>query len=158
MRFFPFLALTAIAPAFTLERNELIGDWSCSTSYPALSARLDEHYTFRADGSAESDGVMTFFLKAGLLHYDVHSKDRWSLQDKALTIDIADYTIARAFKPRMVEILAESPELTAYEEKLFASLKHGGENNRVQLTIVSHDDKSLHMRDGHGNVSECQRM
>ena len=106
MRFFPLLALTAIAPAFTLERNELIGDWSCSTSYPALSARLDEPYTFRADGSAESDGVMTFFLKAGLLHYDVHSKDRWSLQDKALTIDIADYTIARAFKPRMVEILA----------------------------------------------------
>ena len=101
---------------------------------------------------------MTFFLKAGLLHYDVHSKDRWSLQDKALTIDIADYTIARAFKPRMVEILAESPELTAYEEKLFASLKHGGENNRVNLTIVSHDGKSLQMRDGHGNVSECQRM
>ena len=58
----------------------------------------------------------------------------------------------------MVEILAESPELTAYEEKLFASLKHGGENNRVNLTIVSHDGKSLHMQDGHGNVSECQRM
>ena len=136
MRFFPLLALTAIAPAFALESRELSGDWSCSTSYPALSARLE----------------------AGLLHYDVHSKDRWSLQDKALTIDIADYTIARAFKPRMVEILAESPELTAYEEKLFASLKHGGENNRVQLTIVSHDGKSLQMRDGHGNVSECQRM
>lgn len=116
MRFFPLLALSALAPAFALESRELSGDWSCSTSYPALSARLDEHYTFRADGSAESDGVMTFFLKAGLLHYDVHSKDRWSLQDKALTIDIADYTIARAFKPRMVEILAESPELTAYEK------------------------------------------
>ena len=158
MRFFPLLALSALAPAFALERNELIGDWSCSTSYPALSARLDEHYTFRADGSAESDGVMTFFLKAGLLHYDVHSKDRWSLQDKALTIDIADYAIARAFKPRMVEILAESPELAAYEENLFARLGSGGVNNRVNLTIVSHDGKSLQMRDGHGNVSECQRM
>jgi len=157
MRFFPLLALTALAPAFALERNELIGDWSCSTSYPALSARLDEHYEFRVDGSAESDGMMTFFLKAGLLHYDVHNKDRWSLADNTLTIDISDYTVIRALKPRMAEILAKSPELTAYEEKLFASLNHGSKNGRIRLTVPSHDAQSLQMHDESGNLSECSR-
>ena len=157
MRFFPLLALTALAPAFALERNELIGDWSCSTSYPALSARLDEHYEFRADGSAESDGMMTFFLKAGLLHYDVHSSDHWTLADNILAITIADRTVLRAFKPRMAEILAKSPELTAYEEKLFARLNHSDKDNRVRLTVTAHDAQTLHLRDDSGNVSECQR-
>ena len=127
------------------------------TSYPALSARLDEHYEFRVDGSAESDGMMTFFLKAGLLHYDVHNKDRWSLADNTLTIDISDYTVIRALKPRMAEILAKSPELTAYEEKLFASLNHGSKNGRIRLTVTSHDAQSLQMHDESGNLSECSR-
>ena len=134
-----------------------MGAWTCSTSYPALSARLDEHYEFRVDGSAESDGMMTFFLKAGLLHYDVHNKDRWSLADNTLTIDISDYTVIRALKPRMAEILAKSPELTTYEEKLFASLNHGSKNGRIRLTITSHDAQSLQMHDESGNLSECSR-
>ena len=140
-----------------LTKDALVGAWTCSTSYPALSARLDEHYEFRVDGSAESDGVMTFFLKAGLLHYDVHNKDRWSLADNTLTIDISDYTVIRALKPRMAEILAKSPELTTYEEKLFASLNHGSKNGRIRLTITSHDAQSLQMHDESGNLSECSR-
>ena len=148
-----------LPPAATkpLTKDALVGAWTCSTSYPALSARLDEHYEFRADGSAESDGMMTFFLKAGLLHYDVHNKDRWSLADNTLTIDISDYTVIRALKPRMAEILAKSPELTAYEEKLFASLNHGSKNGRIRLTITSHDAQSLQMHDESGNLSECSR-
>lgn len=148
-----------LPPAATkpLAKDGLVGAWTCSTSYPALSARLDEHYEFRADGSAESDGMMTFFLKAGLLHYDVHNKDRWSLADNTLTIDISDYTVIRALKPRMAEILAKSPELTAYEEKLFASLNHGSKNGRIRLTITSHDAQSLQMHDESGNLSECSR-
>ncbi len=140
-----------------LTKDALVGAWTCSTSYPALSARLDEHYEFRVDGSAESDGMMTFFLKAGLLHYDVHNKDRWSLADNTLTIDISDYTVIRALKPRMAEILAKSPELTAYEEKLFASLNHGSKNGRIRLTVTSHDAQSLQMHDESGNLSECSR-
>ena len=140
-----------------LTKDALVGAWTCSTSYPALSARLDEHYEFRVDGSAESDGMMTFFLKAGLLHYDVHNKDRWSLADNTLTIDISDYTVIRALKPRMAEILAKSPELTTYEEKLFASLNHGSKNGRIRLTITSHDAQSLQMHDESGNLSECSR-
>ena len=140
-----------------LTKDALVGAWTCSTSYPALSARLDEHYEFRVDGSAESDGMMTFFLKAGLLHYDVHNKDRWSLADNTLTIDISDYTVIRALKPRMAEILAKSPELTAYEEKLFASLNHGSNNGRIRLTVTSHDAQSLQMHDESGNLSECSR-
>ena len=140
-----------------LTKDALVGAWTCSTSYPALSARLDEHYEFRVDGSAESDGMMTFFLKAGLLHYDVHNKDRWSLADNTLTIDISDYTVIRALKPRMAEILAKSPELTAYEEKLFASLNHGSKNGRIRLTVTSHDAQSLQMHDDSGNLSECSR-
>ncbi|WP_298079457.1 hypothetical protein [uncultured Cardiobacterium sp.] len=148
-----------LPPAATkpLTKDALVGAWTCSTSYPALSARLDEHYEFRVDGSAESDGMMTFFLKAGLLHYDVHNKDRWSLADNTLTIDISDYTVIRALKPRMAEILAKSPELTAYEEKLFASLNHGSKNGRIRLTITSHDAQSLQMHDESGNLSECSR-
>ena len=148
-----------LPPAATkpLTKHALVGAWTCSTSYPALSARLDEHYEFRVDGSAESDGMMTFFLKAGLLHYDVHNKDRWSLADNTLTIDISDYTVIRALKPRMAEILAKSPELTAYEEKLFASLNHGSKNERIRLTITSHDAQSLQMHDESGNLSECSR-
>lgn len=148
-----------LPPAATkpLTKDALVGAWTCSTSYPALSARLDEHYEFRVDGSAESDGMMTFFLKAGLLHYDVHNKDRWSLADNTLTIDISDYTVIRALKPRMAEILAKSPELTAYEEKLFASLNHGSKNERIRLTITSHDAQSLQMHDESGNLSECSR-
>ena len=140
-----------------LTKDALVGAWTCSTSYPALSARLDEHYEFRVDGSAESDGMMTCFLKAGLLHYDVHNKDRWSLADNTLTIDISDYTVIRALKPRMAEILAKSPELTAYEEKLFASLNHGSKNGRIRLTVTSHDAQSLQMHDESGNLSECSR-
>ena len=140
-----------------LTKDALVGAWTCSTSDPALSARLDEHYEFRVDGSAESDGMMTFFLKAGLLHYDVHNKDRWSLADNTLTIDISDYTVIRALKPRMAEILAKSPELTTYEEKLFASLNHGSKNGRIRLTITSHDAQSLQMHDESGNLSECSR-
>ena len=140
-----------------LTKDALVGAWTCSTSYPALSARLDEQYEFRVDGSAESDGMMTFFLKAGLLHYDVHNKDRWSLADNTLTIDISDYTVIRALKPRMAEILAKSPELTAYEEKLFASLNHGSKNGRIRLTVTSHDAQSLQMHDESGNLSECSR-
>lgn len=140
-----------------LTKDALVGAWTCSTSYPALSARLDEHYEFRVDGSAESDGMMTFFLKAGLLHYDVHNKDRWSLADNTLTIDISNYTVIRALKPRMAEILAKSPELTAYEEKLFASLNHGSKNGRIRLTVTSHDAQSLQMHDESGNLSECSR-
>ena len=140
-----------------LTKDALVGAWTCSTSYPALSARLDEHYEFRVDGSAESDGMMTFFLKAGLLHYDVHNKDRWSLADNTLTIDISDYTVIRALKPRMAEILAKSPGLTAYEEKLFASLNHGSKNGRIRLTVTSHDAQSLQMHDESGNLSECSR-
>ena len=148
-----------LPPAATkpLTKDALVGAWTCSTSYPALSARLDEHYEFRVDGSAESDGMMTFFLKAGLLHYDVHNKDRWSLADNTLTIDISDYTVIRALKPRMAEILAKSPELTAYEEKLFASLNHGSKNGRIRLTVTSHDAQSLQMHDESGNLSECSR-
>lgn len=148
-----------LPPAATkpLTKDALVGAWTCSTSYPALSARLDEHYEFRVDGSAESDGMMTFFLKAGLLHYDVHNKDRWSLADNTLTIDISDYTVIRALKPRMAEILAKSPELTTYEEKLFASLNHGSKNGRIRLTITSHDAQSLQMHDESGNLSECSR-
>ena len=148
-----------LPPAATkpLTKDALVGAWTCSTSYPALSARLDEHYEFRVNGSAESDGMMTFFLKAGLLHYDVHNKDRWSLADNTLTIDISDYTVIRALKPRMAEILAKSPELTAYEEKLFASLNHGSKNGRIRLTITSHDAQSLQMHDESGNLSECSR-
>ena len=148
-----------LPPAATkpLTKDALVGAWTCSTSYPALSARLDEHYEFRVDGSAESDGMMTFFLKAGLLHYDVHNKDRWSLADNTLTIDISDYTVIRALKPRMAEILAKSPELTAYEEKLFASLNHGSKNGRIRLAITSHDAQSLQMHDESGNLSECSR-
>ena len=148
-----------LPPAATkpLTKDALVGAWTCSTSYPALSARLDEHYEFRVDGSAESDGMMTVFLKAGLLHYDVHNKDRWSLADNTLTIDISDYTVIRALKPRMAEILAKSPELTAYEEKLFASLNHGSKNGRIRLTVTSHDAQSLQMHDESGNLSECSR-
>ncbi len=148
-----------LPPAATkpLTKDALVGAWTCSTSYPALSARLDEHYEFRVDGSAESDGMMTFFLKAGLLHYDVHNKDRWSLADNTLTIDISDYTVIRALKPRMAEILAKSPELTTYEEKLFASLNHGSKNGRIRLTVTSHDAQSLQMHDESGNLSECSR-
>ena len=145
------------AAAKALAKDGLVGAWTCGTSYPALSARLDEHYEFRADGSAESDGMMTFFLKAGLLHYDVHSSDHWTLADNILAITIADRTVLRAFKPRMAEILAKSPELTAYEEKLFARLNHSDKDNRVRLTVTAHDAQTLHLRDDSGNVSECQR-
>lgn len=145
------------AAAKALAKDGLVGAWTCGTSYPALSARLDEHYEFRADGSAESDGMMTFFLKAGLLHYDVHSSDYWTLADNILAITIADRTVLRAFKPRMAEILAKSPELTAYEEKLFARLNHSDKDNRVRLTVTAHDAQTLHLRDDSGNVSECQR-
>ena len=184
MRRFPLLALARAAPVFAadtaaeapaplneaqatpvaapaaakaLAKDGLVGAWTCGTSYPALSARLDEHYEFRADGSAESDGMMTFFLKAGLLHYDVHSSDHWTLADNILAITIADRTVLRAFKPRMAEILAKSPELTAYEEKLFARLNHSDKDNRVRLTVTAHDAQTLHLRDDSGNVSECQR-
>lgn len=155
----PGVLAATLPPAATkpLTKDALVGAWTCSTSYPALSARLDEHYEFRVDGSAESDGMMTFFLKAGLLHYDVHNKDRWSLADNTLTIDISDYTVIRALKPRMAEILAKSPELTAYEEKLFASLNHGSKNGRIRLTVTSHDAQSLQMHDESGNLSECSR-
>jgi len=63
----------------------------------------------------------------------------------------------RALNPRMAEILAKSPELTAYEEKLFASLNHGSKNGRIRLTITSHDAQSLQMHDESGNLSECSR-
>ena len=106
MRFlFPLLAALAAPFAAALSEADLLGRWSCSTSYPEINAKIDDVRIFNADGTTTSDGTTIFFIRDGLLQYTTHNEETWTLKDGVLrgvkAGDAVSLTVAKADKQQL---------------------------------------------------------
>ena len=158
MRFlFPLLAAPAAPFAAALSEADLLGRWSCSTSYPEINAKIDDVRIFNADGTTTSDGTTIFFIRDGLLQYATHNEETWTLKDGVLRVETVKSTVERAMPPRIQKMLDEKPDVAAFEAKMFGVLRGVKAGDAVTLTIDKADKQQLNMHDERDNPTECTR-
>ena len=158
MRFlFPLLAALAAPFAAALSDADLLGRWSCSTSYPEINAKIDDVRIFNADGTTTSDGTTLFFIRDGLLQYTTHSEEKWTLQDNMLRVETVTNSVERAMPPRIQKMLDEKPDVAAFEAKMFGVLRGVKAGDAVSLTVAKADKQQLNMHEERDNATECTR-
>lgn len=158
MRFlFPLLAALAAPFAAALSEADLLGRWSCSTSYPEINAKIDDVRIFNADGTTTSDGTTLFFIRDGLLQYTTHSEEKWTLQDNMLRVETVTNSVERAMPPRIQQMLDAKPDVAAFEAKMFGVLRGVKAGDVVTLTVDKADKAQLAMHDDRDNPTECTR-
>ena len=158
MRFlFPLLAALAAPFAAALSDADLLGRWSCSTSYPEINAKIDDVRIFNADGTTTSDGTTIFFIRDGLLQYTTHNEETWKLTDGVLRVETVKSTVERAMPPRIQKMLDEKSEVAAFEAKMFGVLRGVKAGDAVSLTVDKADKQQLNMHDERDNPTECTR-
>ncbi|WP_298639544.1 hypothetical protein [uncultured Cardiobacterium sp.] len=158
MRFlFPLLAVLAAPFAAALGEADLLGRWSCSTSYPEINAKIDDVRIFNADGTTTSDGTTIFFIRDGLLQYTTHNEETWTLKDGVLRVETVKSTVERAMPPRIQKMLDEKPDVAAFEAKMFGVLRGVKAGDAVSLTVDKADKQQLNMHDERDNPTECTR-
>ena len=152
MRFlFPLLAALAAPFAAALSEADLLGRWSCSTSYPEINAKIDDVRIFNADGTT------IFFIRDGLLQYTTHNEETWTLKDGVLRVETVKSAVERAMPPRIQKMLDEKPDVAAFEAKMFGVLRGVKAGDAVSLTVAKADKQQLNMHDERDNPTECTR-
>ncbi|EIJ70134.1 hypothetical protein [Pasteurella bettyae] len=148
-------------------KQDLLGEWNCTTQYPEMDLVTVDNLTIHQDGSLFNEGVM---INHNVFVYGVEQKGTWQLNGNALTYRMPTNKVTRKHSDKVIALLAKDKNLKSAEEKLFklySSPPSTPEGELIDLMIIGRGKRPADNRefllleqkiDTHRFGNVCYRM
>ena len=150
--FTPFLfsACSTMAPQ-TVDKDFLVGEWSCSTTYDEIGVGSIDLITLNADGTTIDEnflfdhGIEKFVNKpiqnwfSSPLQYLRTNSGNWQLKGNRLTYNFKTSTVKRLIKDEFFQTIQNIKPVKEYEEGVF-KIYSANHNEPIELEIINHSN------------------